>query len=111
MISLQKERYACSSEDRGEGWNNVGIFLFTRLGALSKGILSPLHAHHQVHIWDTVRAQHRFAEQVIRLLCSEQTSLGPGQTHRAVYQPRVQGLAGSILLYGLFWTWQPKWFF
>ena len=50
--------------------------------------MSPLHAHHQVRIWDTVRAQHRFAEQVNRLLCSEQTGLVTGQTHRAVNQHR-----------------------
>ena len=41
LLDLPSERYACSSKDRVEGWNNVGIFLFTRLGALSKGILSP----------------------------------------------------------------------
>lgn len=77
---------------------NVGIFLFTRLGALSKETVPRLHAQHQVHIWDTVRAQHRFGEQMNRLLCSEQTRLVTGQTHGAVCQPRVRGLADSLLL-------------
>ena len=39
LLDLPSERYACSSKDRVEGWKNVGIFLFTRLGALSKQLL------------------------------------------------------------------------
>lgn len=87
MISLQKGMPA--PQKTGMKVVNVGIFLFTRLGALSKETVPRLHAHCQVHVRDTVRVQRRLGEQMNRLLCSEQTRLVTGQTQGAVYQPRV----------------------
>ena len=98
MISLQKGMPA--PQKTGMKVVNVGIFLFTRLGALSKETVPRLHAHRQAHI----RVQHRLGEQMNRLLCSEQTRLVTGQTQGAVHQPRVQGPAHSFLLWSLFWT-------